>query len=107
MAYGTCRSAPPASRDGVLDGSWAVLANTREATIIKKTVATGSVVPRKEVQIKPQVSGIVDKLHVEAGDEVRQGAEEYGVELREHVLFVADALRAAFPAFPNIPEAGG
>jgi len=35
--------------------------------IIKKTVATGSVVPRKEIEIKPQVSGIVDEIYVEAG----------------------------------------
>ena len=42
-------------------------------TIIKKTVATGSVVPRKEVEIKPQVSGIVDKIHVEPGDIVKKG----------------------------------
>lgn len=43
------------------------------ATIVKKTVATGSVVPRKEVEIKPQVSGIVDELFVEPGDSVREG----------------------------------
>ncbi len=42
-------------------------------TIIKKTVATGSVVPRKEIAIKPQVSGIIDKIYVEAGDRVRKG----------------------------------
>ncbi len=42
-------------------------------TIVQKTVATGSVVPRKEVEIKPQVSGIVDRLFVEAGDAVRSG----------------------------------
>ena len=42
-------------------------------TIVQKTVATGSVVPRKEVEIKPQVSGIVDKLFVEAGDSVQSG----------------------------------
>ena len=42
-------------------------------TIVQKTVATGSVVPRKEVEIKPQVSGIVDRLFVEAGDTVRSG----------------------------------
>ena len=41
--------------------------------IVKKTVATGNVVPRKEIEIKPQVSGIIDKLYVEAGDEVRVG----------------------------------
>jgi len=42
-------------------------------TIIKKTVATGSVVPRKEVDVKPQVSGIVDKLYVEPGQKVENG----------------------------------
>ncbi len=42
--------------------------------IIKKTVATGSVIPRKEVEIKPQVSGLVSKLYVEAGDIVKKGA---------------------------------
>jgi len=41
--------------------------------IIRKTVATGSVVPRKEVEIKPQVSGLVAKLYVEAGDIVKRG----------------------------------
>ncbi|MCX6307156.1 MAG: efflux RND transporter periplasmic adaptor subunit [Bacteroidetes bacterium] len=41
--------------------------------IIKKTVATGSVIPRKEIEIKPQVSGIVEELFVEAGKKVRQG----------------------------------
>ncbi|WP_423130274.1 efflux RND transporter periplasmic adaptor subunit [Gaoshiqia sp. Z1-71] len=38
------------------------------SNVIKKTVATGSVVPRREIEIKPQVSGIIDELYVEAGD---------------------------------------
>lgn len=42
-------------------------------TIIKKTVATGSIIPRKEIEIKPQVSGIIDVLYVEAGDQVKKG----------------------------------
>lgn len=41
-----------------------------DTTIVKKTVATGSVVPRKEIEIKPQVSGIIDEIYVEAGDRV-------------------------------------
>jgi HlyD family secretion protein len=41
--------------------------------IIKSTVATGSVVPRKEIMIKPQVSGIVEELYVEAGDMIKKG----------------------------------
>lgn len=40
--------------------------------VIKKTVATGSVVPRFEIDIKPQVSGIIDELFVEAGDRVEK-----------------------------------
>jgi len=41
--------------------------------IIKKTTATGSVVPRKEIEIKPVVSGIIDELYVEEGDLVKKG----------------------------------
>jgi HlyD family secretion protein len=41
--------------------------------IVKKTVATGSVIPRKEIEIKPQVSGIVEEVFVQAGKTVRQG----------------------------------
>ena len=38
--------------------------------IVKKTVANGSVVPRQEILIKPQVSGIIKEIYVEAGDPV-------------------------------------
>lgn len=43
------------------------------ATIIRKTVATGSVVPRKEIELKPQVSGILDEIYVEPGIAVEEG----------------------------------
>ncbi len=42
-------------------------------TIIRKTVATGSVIPRREVFIKPQVSGIVDEIYIVAGKMIRKG----------------------------------
>ncbi|MCK4569770.1 MAG: efflux RND transporter periplasmic adaptor subunit [Bacteroidales bacterium] len=41
--------------------------------IIKKTVATGSVNPRKEIDITPKVSGIIEELYVEPGEMVQQG----------------------------------
>lgn len=41
--------------------------------IIKKTTATGSVVPRKEIEIKPVVSGIIDQLYVEEGEMIKKG----------------------------------
>ncbi len=41
--------------------------------ILTKTVANGSIVPLQEVNIKPQVSGIIDELYVEAGQYVQKG----------------------------------
>ena len=42
-------------------------------TIVKKTMATGTLVPREEVDIKPNISGVVDRLFVKAGDNVEVG----------------------------------
>jgi HlyD family secretion protein len=44
-----------------------------KATIIKKSVATGKVIPLEEVEIKPQIAGIVDKILVEEGTIVKAG----------------------------------
>ncbi len=41
--------------------------------IVKKTVATGSVVPRKEIEIKPKISGIVEEIYVEEGKMIKKG----------------------------------
>ena len=41
--------------------------------IVLKTVASGSIQPRQEILIKPQVSGIVRVVHIEAGDIVKTG----------------------------------
>ena len=43
------------------------------SNVIKKTVATGSVVPRFEIEIKPQISGIIDELFIEPGDRITKG----------------------------------
>lgn len=42
-------------------------------TVVKKTVATGSIVPKEEVLIKPNISGIIDAIYVEAGQTVVTG----------------------------------
>ena len=44
-----------------------------KATIVDKTVATGKVMPLEEVEIKPQISGIIDKIYVEEGAKVKKG----------------------------------
>src|SRR5688572_25870325 len=41
--------------------------------LVKKTVATGAIVPRQEVEIKPRVSGVIEELYVDAGDMVKAG----------------------------------
>ncbi len=42
-------------------------------TIVKETVATGSIVPAEEVNIKPNISGVIEKIHVEAGNYIEAG----------------------------------
>ncbi|RSC92973.1 efflux RND transporter periplasmic adaptor subunit [Tenacibaculum singaporense] len=44
-----------------------------KTTIVKKAVATGKVVPLEEVEIKPQIAGIIDKIVVEEGAIVKAG----------------------------------
>lgn len=44
-----------------------------ESDIIQTTVATGKIEPRDEVQIKPQISGIISELYKEAGEKVKEG----------------------------------
>lgn len=43
------------------------------ADITKKTVATGSIVPRREVEVKPKVTGVLTELYVEPGKLVKDG----------------------------------
>lgn len=45
---------------------------TSTQTIVKKTVATGSIVPKEEILIKPNISGIIDEIFVEAGDVIKE-----------------------------------
>ena len=47
--------------------------SAEKGTIVKKTVATGSIVPKEEVLIKPNISGIIDEIMVEAGDIIENG----------------------------------
>jgi len=47
--------------------------NPSMQTIVKKTVATGSIVPKDEVLIKANISGIIDEIFVVAGDVIKSG----------------------------------
>ncbi|MES2131959.1 MAG: efflux RND transporter periplasmic adaptor subunit [Bacteroidota bacterium] len=62
-----------------------------DTVIIKKTVATGSVTPRKEVNMKSQVSGIIEKLYIVAGQEVKQGDIIAKIKIIPNMLNMANA----------------
>ena len=67
--------------------------------IVLQTVATGSVVPRDEVALKARVSGVVEALLVEPGDEVEAGA------LIAEIRVIPDSSRLA-SARASVRESG-
>jgi HlyD family secretion protein len=60
-------------------------------TIIKKAVATGKVIPRREIEVKAQVSGVVEKLYVTAGQVVKKGQVLARIALRPSMINVSQA----------------
>ncbi|MBA3462428.1 MAG: efflux RND transporter periplasmic adaptor subunit [Deltaproteobacteria bacterium] len=64
------------------------------ADIVKKTVATGSIVPRREVEVKPKVTGVLSELYVEPGKIVKEG------DAIGKISIIADAMQT------NQAEAG-
>lgn len=41
--------------------------------IVRTTILTGTIEPRDEIEIKPQISGIIAEINVEAGETVHEG----------------------------------
>ena len=60
-------------------------------TIVKKAVAIGKVIPRREIEVKAQVSGVVEKLYVVAGQAVKKGAIIARIALRPNMINVNTA----------------
>ncbi|HUQ10225.1 MAG TPA: biotin/lipoyl-binding protein, partial [Steroidobacteraceae bacterium] len=60
-------------------------------TIVKKTVAIGKVIPRREIEVKAQVSGVVEKLYVTPGQIVKKGQVIARIALRPNMLDVSQA----------------
>ena len=46
---------------------------TETTDIVETTIATGKIEPRDEIQIKPQISGIISEVYKEAGENVKKG----------------------------------
>ena len=47
--------------------------NASMQTIILKTMATGSIVPKEEILIKSNISGVIEEVFIEAGEYVKSG----------------------------------
>jgi HlyD family secretion protein len=59
-------------------------ASAEKAAIHRIVVATGTIEPEMEVEVRSRVSGIVEQVHVEAGDEVE--ADQPLVEIERELL---------------------
>jgi len=72
--------------------------------IVKKTVAPGAIVPRREVTIKPRVSGVLEKLYVEAGQSVKERQLIARIQIIPNVVALNNAesgVRSAQISFDN------
>jgi HlyD family secretion protein len=59
--------------------------------IVKKAVAAGAIQPRKEIEIKPKVSGILKALYVEAGQRIKKGDRIADVQIIPEMLSLNEA----------------
>lgn len=61
------------------------------ATIVKKTVANGTIQPRQKIDIKPVVSGVIRELLVQAGQEVKAGDKLAVIQIVPDMLSLSQA----------------
>src|SRR6185436_12389012 len=59
--------------------------------IVRKVVASGTIEPRKEIEIKPRISGILRRLNVKPGKSIKKGDLIGEVQLIPDVVSVNDA----------------
>ncbi|MBK7754120.1 MAG: efflux RND transporter periplasmic adaptor subunit [Flavobacteriales bacterium] len=77
----------------------------KKANVVKKTVANGSIVPRKEILIKPVVSGIIRELYVEAGEQVKKGDPLAKIQIVPDMLSLSSAEQRVSGANINVGNA--
>lgn len=61
------------------------------SSLAKKTVATGSIIPAKEVAIKPRVSGVIEEIYLKAGEPVKVGQEIAKIKLVPNAVSINNA----------------
>ncbi len=74
-------------------------------TIDKTTVLTGKIEPRDEIDIKPQISGIISEILVEAGDKVNNGDIIAKIKVIPEESQLSSALNRVSVAQINLDEA--
>lgn len=75
------------------------------ATIVKKTVANGTIEPRQEIDIKPVVSGVIRELLVEAGQQVKEGDKLAVIQIVPDMLSLSQAESRVHSASINVNNA--
>ncbi len=73
-------------------------------TIVKKTVATGSILPLEEVLIKPNISGVIEEVYVEGGDYVKSGDLIAKIKVVPNLSALNDARNAIDEAKINLDD---
>ena len=73
--------------------------------IVKKTVATGSIMPRREIQLKSQVSGIVESIFVDPGQNVKVNQVIAKIRIIPNVVQVNNAEKRVKTADINLRNA--
>lgn len=79
--------------------------SAQKADIFKKTVATGSIVPREEIEVKPRVSGVISKIYVEAGNMVKVGDKIALIKIIPNVIQLNQAENRLKTAVLNLDNA--
>lgn len=73
-------------------------------TIVKKAVATGSILPLEEVLIKPNISGVIEEIFVEGGDYVKSGDLLAKIKVVPNLSALNDAKNAIDEAKINLDD---
>jgi HlyD family secretion protein len=73
--------------------------------IVKKTVAMGSIKPRKSIEIKPQVSGIIEKIFIEPGVMIKKGDIIVRVKILPDMVALNEAESRVSRAKINLDDA--
>ncbi len=73
-------------------------------TIVKKAVATGSILPLEEVLIKPNISGVIEEIYVEGGDYVKSGDLLAQIKVVPNLSALNDARNAIDEAKINLDD---